>query len=44
MVSVQQALAEIRRGAVEILVESELIEKLETGRPLKGARGSRGEY
>ncbi len=35
MVSVQQALAEIRRGAVEILVESELIEKLETGRPLR---------
>jgi len=35
MVSVQQALAEIRRGAEEILVESELIEKLETGRPLR---------
>ncbi len=35
MVSVQEALAEIRRGAVEILVESELIEKLETGRPLR---------
>jgi len=32
---VQQALAEIRRGAEEILVESELIEKLETGRPLR---------
>lgn len=31
----QQALAEIRRGAEEILVESELIEKLETGRPLR---------
>ncbi|PHS69766.1 MAG: tyrosine--tRNA ligase [Methylophaga sp.] len=35
MVPVQQALAEIRRGAEEILVESELIEKLETGRPLR---------
>ncbi len=35
MVPVQQAMAEIRRGAEEILVESELIEKLETGRPLR---------
>jgi len=35
MVPVQQALAEIRRGAEEILVESELVEKLETGRPLR---------
>jgi tyrosyl-tRNA synthetase len=35
MVPVQVALAEIRRGAEEILVESELIEKLETGRPLR---------
>jgi tyrosyl-tRNA synthetase len=35
MVPVQQALAEIRRGAEEILVESELIEKLETGKPLR---------
>ncbi|MDC9725409.1 MAG: tyrosine--tRNA ligase [Gammaproteobacteria bacterium] len=35
MVPVQQAIAEIRRGAEEILVESELIEKLETGRPLR---------
>jgi tyrosyl-tRNA synthetase len=35
MVPVQAALAEIRRGAEEILVESELIEKLETGRPLR---------
>lgn len=35
MVPVQQALAEIRRGAEEILVESELIEKLETGRSLR---------
>lgn len=35
MVPVQQALAEIRRGAEEILVESELIKKLETGKPLR---------
>ena len=35
MVPVQTAMAEIRRGAEEILVEAELIEKLETGRPLR---------
>ena len=35
MVHVQTAMAEIRRGAEEILVEAELIEKLETGRPLR---------
>ena len=35
MVSVKESLAIIRRGAQEILVESELIEKLETGRPLR---------
>ncbi len=35
MIPVQVALAEIQRGAEEILVESELIEKLETGRPLR---------
>jgi len=35
MVPVQQAMAEIRRGAEEILVESELIKKLETGKPLR---------
>lgn len=35
MSPVQAALAEIRRGAEEILVESELVEKLETGRPLR---------
>ncbi len=35
MISVQQALAEIRRGTEEILVEKELIEKLESGRPLR---------
>lgn len=35
MVPVQTAMAEIRRGAEEILVEAELIEKLATGRPLR---------
>ncbi|PCJ31911.1 MAG: tyrosine--tRNA ligase [Gammaproteobacteria bacterium] len=35
MGSVQESLAIIRRGAEEILVESELVEKLETGRPLR---------
>ena len=35
MVPVKVALAEIQRGAEEILVESELIEKLESGRPLR---------
>jgi len=35
MATVEESLAEIRRGAAEILVESELIEKLETGRPLR---------
>ena len=39
MATVQESLAEIRRGAAEILVESELIEKLETGRPLKVKAG-----
>ncbi|EMR12401.1 tyrosyl-tRNA ligase [Methylophaga lonarensis MPL] len=35
MADVEKALAEIRRGAEEILVEKELIEKLETGKPLR---------
>ena len=35
MVPVKVALAEIQRGAEEILVESELIDKLELGRPLR---------
>lgn len=35
MQSAQQSLAIIRRGAEEILLESELIEKLETGHPLR---------
>ncbi|KMT65879.1 tyrosine--tRNA ligase [Catenovulum maritimum] len=35
MVDVQNALAEIQRGAEEILVEQELVEKLKENRPLK---------
>ena len=35
MTSVDEALAEIKRGAEEILVEEELVEKLKSGRPLK---------
>jgi tyrosyl-tRNA synthetase len=35
MISVKESLAIIKRGAQEILVERELIEKLETGRPLR---------
>lgn len=35
MISVEQAMAEISRGAEEILVESELVEKLKKGRPLR---------
>lgn len=35
MIPVQEAMAEIRRGADEILVENELIEKLESGKPLR---------
>jgi len=35
MIPVQKAMTEIRRGAEEILVESELVEKLESGRPLR---------
>ncbi|MDP2057634.1 MAG: tyrosine--tRNA ligase, partial [Thiobacillus sp.] len=31
----QDALREIKRGADELLVEAELIEKLKTGRPLR---------
>ena len=33
--SVTEALLEIRRGAEEILVEAELIKRLETGKPLR---------
>lgn len=35
MIPVQEAMAEIRRGAEEILVEEELIEKLGSGKPLR---------
>lgn len=35
MATVQETLAKIRRGAEEILVEKELIEKLESGKPLR---------
>ncbi len=35
MIPVQEAMAEIRRGADEILVEKELIEKLDSGKPLR---------
>ena len=31
----QDALQEIKRGADELLVEAELVEKLKTGRPLR---------
>jgi tyrosyl-tRNA synthetase len=35
MIPVEEALAEIKRGAEEILVESEFVEKLKTGKPLR---------
>ncbi len=35
MISVEDAMQQIKRGADEILVESELIEKLKRGNPLK---------
>ncbi len=35
MIPVQEALAEIKRGTEEILVESELVEKLESGKVLR---------
>lgn len=35
MIPVQEAMSEIRRGADEILVEKELIEKLESAKPLR---------
>jgi tyrosyl-tRNA synthetase len=35
MTDVSQAFAEIKRGAEEVLLESELLEKLKTGKPLK---------
>ena len=35
MTEVNQAFAELKRGAEEILVEEELLAKLKTGKPLK---------
>ena len=35
MIPVEEAMIEIRRGAEEILVESELVEKLKSGKPLR---------
>lgn len=35
MIDIKQAFAEIKRGADEILPEAELLEKLESGKPLK---------
>ena len=35
MTDVSQAFAELKRGSDEILVESELLEKLKKGKPLK---------
>ena len=38
-VSIEQSLALIKRGSDELLIESELIEKLKTGRPLRVKAG-----
>ena len=35
MITVEQALKEIKRGTVDILLENELIERLQTGKPLR---------
>lgn len=39
MMSVEKALAEIKRGTEEILLEEELVEKLKSGKPLKVKAG-----
>ncbi|MFW2405979.1 MAG: tyrosine--tRNA ligase, partial [Gammaproteobacteria bacterium] len=39
MAATNDQLTEIRRGAEEILVEEELVERLETGRPLRVKAG-----
>ncbi|MFP5505850.1 MAG: tyrosine--tRNA ligase [Gammaproteobacteria bacterium] len=39
MLSADEALAEIKRGAQEVLVETELLEKLRAGRPLRVKAG-----
>ena len=38
-VSIEQSLAVIKRGSDELLIESELVEKLKTGRPLRVKAG-----
>ena len=38
-VSIEQSLALIKRGSDELLIESELIEKLKAGRPLRVKAG-----
>ncbi len=38
-VSIEQSSALIKRGSDELLIESELIEKLKTGRPLRVKAG-----
>ena len=39
MTDVQKALTLIKRGADELLIESELIDKLKSGRPLRVKAG-----
>lgn len=39
MVDIEQQLAQIKRGADELLVEAELLDKLKTGRPLRVKAG-----
>ena len=39
MVDINEQLAIIKRGSDELLVESELVEKLKTGRPLRVKAG-----
>lgn len=39
MVDIEQQLAQIKRGADELLLEAELLEKLKTGRPLRVKAG-----
>jgi len=38
-ISIEQSLAVIKRGSDELLIESELVEKLKTGRPLRVKAG-----
>lgn len=39
MTDIQQALSLVKRGANELLIEVELIEKLKSGRPLRVKAG-----